>query len=115
MNTEFLIAAGIQLFGVTIAAFSQLFLKTSANKTYTSWWRQLVNWRVILAYAVFLVSTLCSLFALRVLPLTFSGLWSAFSQLLVFTLSILVLKEKVTKRAVIGVAIIVVGIFVFAL
>ena len=112
---EFFFAVSIQLLGITIAGSCQLLLKTSALQKHDVFFRRFFNWRVILAYGGILVSTLFSAISLRILPLSMTAVWNAYSQILVFALSVSILDEKITKRSIIGLAIIVVGIVVFYL
>ena len=112
---EFMFHALVMIFGVTIAGVSQLLLKTAAQKTYTHWIRQYLNVRVILGYAIMVASTLCTVYAYRVIPLSMAPACDAFGQVVVVTLSWLVLKEKLTRRKLLGLGLILVGILIFFL
>jgi len=110
---ELLIAAGIQLFGVTLAGCLQLFLKKSAMQEHDRFWKRYFNWKVLLSYCGMLISVFCTIIALRFFPLSMVAIWSAYSQVLVFLLSAIILKEKITKRKVLGLIIIIIGIVTF--
>ena len=57
------------LLSVLIADISQVILKKAAGRKYPSVLRSYLNVRVIFAYFLFGLSTVCSLFALKRLPL----------------------------------------------
>lgn len=103
------------LSSTTISAISQLLLKLSARRRYPVWWREYVNLFVIAAYTLFLVATLFSALALRYIPLTLSTALGASGQIIVPVVSYLFLHEKIGKRKCAGMAIITVGILIFAL
>ncbi len=112
MNSYFF-AIAIQLFGVTVASVSQLLLKNSAISTHKKWWHQFVNVRVIASYGAMLFSILCSSISLKVLPLSMTPVFTAYGQVLVYILSIIILKERVTRRSVLGLSLIIIGILLF--
>ena len=70
MGNSFALNMGLMIFGVVIAALSQIILKKAAMKHYDTWLKQYLNAPVIIAYFIFFVSSLCSVTALKVLPLT---------------------------------------------
>lgn len=112
---ELYIYLGIMIVGVAIAAFSQLLLKQAANREYSSILRQYLNPRVIIAYGMLFLSTIASLIAFRVVPLSYAPVADACGQIFTVTLSVLVLKEKLTIKKVIGLFIILAGILIIAL
>lgn len=108
-----MIHALIMVFGVVIAGFSQLLLKSAAQRTYKHWIYQYLNVRVILGYGIMIASTLCTVAAYRVLPLSMGPACDAFGQVVVAFLSWLILKEKITKRKMIGLIVMMIGILTF--
>ncbi len=112
MNSYFS-AALIQILGVTVASVSQLLLKNSAISRHGRWWHQFLNIRVMVSYGAMLFSILCSSLALTVLPLSMTPVFTAYGQILVYMLSIIVLKERVTRRSVMGLMLITIGILLF--
>ncbi len=100
---------------VLIADISQIMLKKAALKQYASWLRSYLNFQVIFAYCLFVLSTVCSVFSLRKLPLSMTPIWQSMGQILVAIMSFFFLHEKITRQKVIGIGIIIAGIFVFAL
>ncbi len=103
------------LLSVLIADVSQLLLKKAAMREYSSFIRSYLNFKVVFAYGLFALSTVCSMFALRKLPLSLSPLWQSMGQVFIVLLSYFVLKEKITKKKLLGIAIIVAGIVISAL
>ncbi len=103
---------GVLIYLITplMAALSQILLKKAADDTrYTGIWFYL-NWKVILAYALFFGCMLLNVIALRYIDLSLGSLMEAASYLYVMLLSWLILKEKITPRKLIGNALILLGI-----
>lgn len=115
MKNETILYLGIMLFGVTISALSQILLKKAALKTYATWWKQYLNPMVIFAYGIFLLSSLCSVIALKVLPLSLMPIWNGAAYLFVALFAYLVMKERPGKRKLLGLGVILLGIVVFSL
>ena len=113
--SDLLIHALIMVLGVVIAGFSQLLLKSAAQRTYKHWIYQYLNVRVILGYGIMVASTLCTVIAYRVLPLSMAPARDAFGQVVVAFLSWLILKEKITRRKLMGIIVIFAGILIFFL
>jgi len=107
------ICIGIMLFGVLIAGFSQIILKKASGKEYKSLIRQYLNFRVIFSYGLFALSTVCSLIAYRVLPLSMGPVWTAAAQIFVVVLGYFMLGERPNKRKIWGLILITFGIIIF--
>ncbi len=105
----------IMLCGVTIAAFSQILLKTSANQAHQGFLKQYLNKNVILGYLLLLVSMLFSVWALSGMDMRFAPAMESVGFVLVMIFSRVILKEKFTKRKIIGNILIVTGIVVYCL
>lgn len=103
----------IMLAGVVIAGLSQLFLKNAATKTYDTFLQQYLNWRVILGYGMMVLSTLCTVIAQRVIPLSMGPIWDASGQIFVLMISFFILKEHISKRKFTGLCIMIAGILIF--
>ncbi|MDO5111450.1 MAG: EamA family transporter [Clostridia bacterium] len=115
MDKIMLIHMLVMLFGVFISSFSQLLLKKAALHTYTKWYRQYLNVWVAGGYFIMFLSTLCSLVAYRVIPLSTGPIWTAAQQVFVASLSFFFLGEKPNKRKLCGLALILLGVLVFML
>jgi uncharacterized membrane protein YraQ (UPF0718 family) len=53
MSDSFALNLGVMIFGVLIAALSQIILKKAAMRTYDSWIKQYLNFPVVFAYFIF--------------------------------------------------------------
>lgn len=113
--SNYLICAFVMTFGVIIAGFSQIILKQAAQKKYSHWIFQYLNVRVILGYGIMVASTLCTVYAYRTIPLSMAPAWDALGQVVVVGLSYWILGEKISKKKLIGIAIIILGILIFFL
>jgi multidrug transporter EmrE-like cation transporter len=106
---------GIAVLSVLIADVSQIILKKAATKDYESWYKSYLNFSVIFAYSLFVLSTICSVVALKKLPLSLSPMWQSMGQVFIVVLSYLFLHEKPGKKKLLGIAIIVLGIVIFSI
>ena len=100
----------LYLFGVLLAAFAQILLKTSANQNHRNILKEYLNSRVVCGYTLFLLSTVCSLLAFRRLPLSVGAVLGAAGYVIVPALSALIFRETLSRRKILGLAIVVVGI-----
>ncbi|MBQ3417893.1 MAG: EamA family transporter [Ruminococcus sp.] len=114
MNEKILFAA-IFVFGVFISSVSQIILKKSAQMEFPSKIREYLNARVIFAYIIFFGATLCSIWAYKVIPLSLGPILESSGYLFVAVLSWLFLKEKITKKKMLGLSIILIGIIIYSL
>ena len=103
----------LALASVLIGAISQILLKTAANKKQDNFLKKFLNITVIVAYGMMFGSSLCSMFALRHLPLNLMPVFQATSFFWVLLLSRLILKEKILKCNVVGICIIFFGIIIY--
>ncbi|KUJ29248.1 hypothetical protein AR437_09975 [Christensenella hongkongensis] len=103
------------LCGVTIAAFSQILLKTSANQEHTTFWKQYLNKRVIIGYLMLLVSMLLAVWAYSGMDYKYGPAIESVGMALVAILSCIILKEKMTKRRLAGTILVIIGLIVFCL
>ena len=115
MDDNFWLYFIVALISVLISGISQIILKKAALKTYEKWYLSYLNFPVIFAYFLFFLSTVCSVIALRHLPLSLSPMWQSMGQIFVALLSYFVLKEKLTKKKITGIAVIVLGIVLFSI
>ena len=107
MNDVYIV---IFLLSVLIAAISQILLKRSAGKQYTSKAIEYLNVRVIAAYALFFLSSLLTVLAYRGVPLSMGPVLETTGDLWVTIMGRLILKEKVSMRKLTGLAVIVLGV-----
>ena len=115
MNPELLLYSFILLGSVFISSVSQILLKKSAAKSYKNKIREYLNPYVIIGYMLFFGCTLISMYALKVVPLSMAPVLESFGYVFVAVLSFLFLREKFTRRQLIGSALIILGIIVFSI
>ena len=97
--------------GAFITALSQILLKTQANTTGKKGFLQkFLNIRVIVSYGLLFLSLFCNQLALRRVPMAVLPCITATSFIWVFLFGFLILRERPSKRKIVGVAIILVGI-----
>lgn len=111
---EIVLFSGIYLVGIIISSFSQVLLKKSADIKTTSFWRQYLNSRVICAYTLFFGATLLSVYAYKVIPITLGAILGTLEYGLVAILSFIFFKEKLTKKQILGICLIIIGIIVYS-
>ena len=98
-----------------ISSVSQIMLKKSAQREYPSKLKEYLNPLVIIAYGLFFGTTFISMYALKVVPLSMAPILEASGYIFVAILSYIFLKEKMTKRQLLGMGLIIVGIVVYSL
>jgi len=98
---------------VAVASVSQILLKTSADKTYEHWYQEYLNPKVIIAYAMFFLSTVITVLAYKYVPLSLGPVLESTGYIFVSLLGFFVLKEKIPAKKLLGMAVIIVGIVLF--
>lgn len=101
-------------FAAFIAVVAQLFLKTEANTEHKSFLAKFLNWRVILSYVIMLGSMLLNVIAQKEVDLKVYPIMDASGFLWVALLSFVFLKEKISKRRLLAIGLVFVGILVFS-
>lgn len=113
--SELFIYSCILVASVFISSISQIILKVSANKTYASKLKEYFNPLVIGAYAVFFASTFITMYSLKVVPLSLSPILESSGYIFVTILGWIFLKENLSKRKLIGMSVIILGIAIFSI
>ena len=108
-----LIYVVVFLTSVFVASVSQIILKKSANKTYENKLQEYLNVPVILAYALVFGSSLLTVLAYKGVPLSLGPILDASGYIWVSVLGAIFSKEHISKKKVLGMAIIILGIIVF--
>ncbi len=114
MDTTFALYASFILIGTFISAISQVILKKSAQKTYSSHIKEYLNAPVIFAYSMFVVSTLLCILAYRVVPLSFGPVLESTSYIYVTIFGAVFFKETVTSKKLLALALILIGIVIYS-
>lgn len=115
MSDEMLLHVAILLGSVFVSAVSQVMLKLSANRTYESTVREYANPLVIGAYALFVISTLLTVYAYRQVPLSLGPVLESTSYIYVTAFGALIFKERIGAQKIVALVLIVTGICTFAL
>lgn len=105
----------VWIISVFISSIAQVMLKMEANKPHESKLKEYMNPMVISAYAIFFLSTFLTMYALKYVPLTYSPIIEPMSYIFVPVIGVLLLKEKISKRRLAGMAIMIAGIVIFSL
>ena len=103
------------LFSVFISSVSQILLKKAANRTYESTIKEYMNPLVIGAYGMFFCSVILTMLALRYVPLSMSPILDSTGYIFVSVMGYFFLKERFTRRKLLGFALILVGVIIFNL
>lgn len=112
MNNTF--AVIIYVFSGFVAAVSQLILKLAAAPTdRNKGYRKYLNWKIILAYLMFLITVFLNMAALRYMPYKNAPVLSSLSYIFVVILGRMVLHEKMNRSQIFGVIMIFMGMGVF--
>ena len=115
MNKELLLYTLILTLSVFISSISQILLKKGAEKKYPNKIREYLNPYVMSGYMLFFGCTLLSMFSLKVVPLSMAPVVESLGYIFVAVLGFFFLKEKFTKRQLIGTALIILGFVVYSL
>lgn len=105
----------IFLCSVFISSVSQVLLKSSANKEHGNALKEYLNPKVIIAYGMFFLATLITILAYKYVPLSMGGILESSGYIFVAVLSYIFLHEEISKRKMLGLAVILLGILVFNL
>ena len=103
------------IFSVFIASVSQTILNTSADKTYDSRLQEYLNPKVIIAYGMFFLSSLITVVAYKYVPLSMGPILESSGYIFVTLLGFFVLHEKIGKKKLMGLLVILAGITIFNL
>lgn len=102
------------ILGIFVSACSQILLKQSADSQHKSWLSSMLNWRVILAYSIFFGSLLINITAMsKGVNLKDLPILESLGYVFVPILSWFVLKEKIDKRMLLSMTLIIIGIIIF--
>lgn len=98
-----------------ITAVSQIMLKVSANKKHRHFIFEYLNPYVMLSYAGYVLVLVINVIIYTKIDYRFGVVINSLSTVLIMVLSKLILKETMTKKKLIGNALIILGIACFSL
>ena len=93
-----------------ISAVSQILLKLAAKEEHGSWIYEYLNVKVISAYIIFFAATLLTVYCYKVVPLSIGAMLESSGYVFVTVLGYLILKEKVSRRKIIGMVLVIIGV-----
>ncbi len=99
------------LFSVMIASISQILLKLGSKNEKNLY----INKYTIGGYFILIISTFCTVMAYKKIPLSTGVLLETLSYIFVPCLSFHFLGEKLSRKRIIGMVVIVIGIIIFSL
>ena len=103
----------IAVISVTIASLSQVLLKMSSMKKYPSFIREYLNPYVIIGYMMLLGSMMITIYVFKQLPFMSIPIIESLGYVLVLIFGLLFFGEKITKRKLIGMIVIIAGIIIY--
>jgi drug/metabolite transporter (DMT)-like permease len=105
------------IIGAGLSAISQLLLKTSADRYGSGrvFRRQYLNPLVIGGYGLLFIAMIIPLYALKHVDMKYAAIFESLGYVFVMILSAVFLREKITRRIVIGNVFIVAGVIIFGL
>ena len=109
------ISVCLLLLSVFISSVSQIILKKAADKTYESTLKEYMNPMVIGAYGLFFCSVILTMLALKLVPLSMSPILESTGYIFVSVMGYIFLKERFSRRKLMGFALILAGIVIFNL
>ena len=112
---EILLFSIVMVIAVFVSSCSQIILKRAASKIYRSKIAEYLNFRVIFAYGLFGMAALVNMYVLRHLPISLAPILESTGYIFVAVLGFWFLREKLKKRQLIGMALILVGIIIFSI
>lgn len=114
MSCRLILYSAIILISTFIGAVSQVLLKKSALQSYSSRTREYLNPFVVVSYALFLFTTVLSVIAYRVVPLSYGPVLEASSYLYITAFGFFIFGEKITAKKLAALALIVAGIVIYS-
>lgn len=114
MDEQMTVYICINLFAVLVSGGSQIMLKYSANRSYSTLLKEYLNPYVLIAYVLFALSTLLSIYSYKVIPLSMGPVLEATGYIYVILSAKILFDEKIDRKKVIATAFIIGGIIIYA-
>ena len=114
-NIAMLLYAGLMLLSVFVSSIAQVMLKKAAQKEYESVLKEYLNPQVIAAYGIFFSATLLTIFAYRGIPLSMGGILESTGYIYVTFFGVTIFHEKLTKKKLLALGMIIAGVVVYSL
>lgn len=98
-----------------ISSLSQILLKKSASREHKNFILEYINFNVIVSYLIFFGCTFITIYAYRGMDFSLGPVLETSSYIFITFLSAVILKEKITKKKLIGILIIIMGILLYVI
>ena len=115
MNNSPFFYVVVMLIGVFLSSVSQVMLKKAAEREYPSRFREYLNPLVISAYAIYVLTTLMTVYAYKALPLSTGSVLTASGYIYVTVFGTVIFKEKITVKKILALGMIICGIVIYSL
>lgn len=113
--SDLLLYTGIFIVSTFVSSVSQILLKLSTKRRYSSQIQEYVNPIVISAYALFFGCTFLTIYALKGIPLSMAAILEASGYIFVTVLSRIFLHERIGRKKLCGLAVIIIGLMIYSL
>lgn len=100
------------IFLVFISNISQVMLKKSSQIKYEGKLKEYFNFRIIVAYILFLLCSIISTLLYRYIPLSLGPILESSGYIFIIILSAMFLKERISIKKIIGNLLIIIGIII---
>lgn len=114
MDKTVIMYSCVLLFGVFISAISQVILKKAAMKKYDSVIKEYLNFPMISAYSIFVISTFLSIIAYKGIPLSMGPILEATSYIYVTFFGVKIFGETINGKKIFALVLIVEGIILYS-
>ncbi len=115
MSESMLLNVALFIFGLLLSAFSHVPMKLSGRRQHKNKLAEYANPLVIFAYFLCVMTTVCTVIAYRVVPLSLGGVLATLEYIFVALIGFLFFREKASRRKLIGLAVIVFGAVLYQL
>ena len=113
MNTHSLLCGGIMVLCALLSAFSQILLKKSTLEKHSSFIRNFLNAKVIIAYSIFALTLFMNIYAFTGIPYKLASVLNASAYLFTMLLSAWLLKDRISWQCAVGNGLIILGIVIY--
>ena len=103
------------LFNVFLSACSQVLLKKAAMKQHGSLVKEYLNPTVIIAYGIYFATTVIGILAYRGIPVSLGPVLEATGYVYVTVFGVTIFKEKLNRRKLLALGLIIGGILIYTL
>lgn len=110
---EMALNIGLFILGLLLSAFSHVPMKLSTRIKYKNRIAEYLNPLVLFAYFLCVMTTVCTVIAYRVVPLSLGGVLATLEYIFVATIGFLFFKERISPRKMLGLVLIVIGALVY--